>query len=237
LPVYFASDMHLRLDQIERAHRLAGWVDGLSKADSLYLVGDICDFWYASRQRATDPMSCPGLRSLADFRSRGGELTVMVGNHDLWLGPFYEQVLGAQFVTEPHTVEAFGIRLYLVHGHRTGGRQPWKAAMETETFLNIFSRLPLAIARKLDYLLNARNDATRAEDEVRLVKIYRGFLEQVKPAADVAVFGHVHSPVDDPSTCPRLVVLGSWHGRDCYLRVDDEGATHFVTTRPPTKIL
>lgn len=228
MPVFFASDMHLRLDRPDRGRRLARFVDGLAPGDSLYLVGDVCDFWFASRQRDGDPLACAGLRALARFRDRGGALTVLPGNHDLWLGPLYERVLGVGFVDEPLTVEAYGLRLYLVHGHRVGGRQAWKAGMESRGFLKAFERLPPPLAGGLDRLLDRSNDKGRERDEARLIAVYRSYLARVGPDADLAVFGHVHSPLDDPNCRPRLVVLGGWHDRSSYLRVDERGATLVV---------
>ena len=72
MPDYFLSDVHLRLDQPDRGRRLALLVDRLRAGDSLTIVGDLCDFWYAARQFDADPMACAGLRSLASFRDRGG---------------------------------------------------------------------------------------------------------------------------------------------------------------------
>src|SRR5262249_39667858 len=74
LTVYCASDVPLRLDRPERGRRLARWVSRLESDDQLYVVGDLCDFWYGSRQRGADPMTCAGLRALAEFRARGGSL-------------------------------------------------------------------------------------------------------------------------------------------------------------------
>jgi UDP-2,3-diacylglucosamine hydrolase len=224
VPVYFASDMHLRIDRPERARRLARWVDGLAPDDALYLVGDVCDFWQASRQTDADRSACEGLRALARFRSRGGALTVLTGNHDRWLGPYYESVLGARLVPEPQTVEAHGLRVFLNHGHRAGGRQPWKAGMESRAFLTAFGLLPEAVARGLERTLDSTNDRSRAEDEARLYGHFRDYLARVRPRADLAVFGHVHTPLDDPGTTPRMIVLGGWHGGASYLRVDGRGA-------------
>lgn len=228
MPVYFASDMHLRHDWPDRARRLARWVDGLSPDDALYLVGDVCDFWRAARERPIDPSACEGLHALADFRARGGSLTVLVGNHDLWLGPDYERVLGATLAAEPHVVEAYGLRVSLSHGHRAGGREPWKAGMESRAFLAAFAHLPGPIAARLDRMLEARNEDGRARDEARLIGIYRRHLATIDPTVDLAVFGHVHTPLDDPTTRPRLVVIGGWHNATCYLRLDETGATHVV---------
>ena len=220
--------MHLRLDRPDRAQRLASWVDGLHSDDTLHLVGDVCDFWYGTRQKNGMRLECPGLRSLAHFKSRGGTLTVMVGNHDLWLGPYYQDVLRAELVVEPQVVEAYGLRFHVVHGHRVGGRQPWKSAMESRAFFEAFRSLPEPIARRLDKTLEGTNDHGRADDEARLVKIYRGFLPQIMPGIDIAIFGHVHSPVNDTKTTPQMIVLGGWHRRTSYLRVDEHGATLVV---------
>jgi UDP-2,3-diacylglucosamine hydrolase len=233
--VYFASDMHLRFDRPERGRRLARWVGGLDPgADTLYLVGDVCDFWFASRQMGTDPLSCPGLKALAEFRARGGELTILPGNHDLWLGPFYERVLGARFVQEPLDVEAFGLRVHLVHGHRAGGRPPWKSGMESRAFLSTFGALPGPLADQLDHLLNRTNERRRIRDENRLIPRFKDYLSRVAGAPDLVVFGHVHTPLDDPASRPRLVILGGWHSRSSYLRVDDRGAELVVVLDPVT---
>ncbi len=43
-------------------------------------------------------------------------------------------------------------------------------------------------------------------------------------AADLVVIGHVHRPVDDAETDPRLVVLGGWQRQSSYLIIDERGA-------------
>lgn len=228
MPVYFASDMHLRSDRPDRADRLARWVNTLGPDDELHLLGDVCDFWYATRERGRDPMECPGLRALAEFRSRGGPITLLVGNHDLWLGPFYERVFGAEVVAEPWRITSHGLRLHMVHGHRVGGRQPWKAAMESRAFLEAFAHLPDPIARSLDHRLEGVNDRGRANDEARLTKVFRNHARGLGPDVDVALFGHVHAPIDDPSMRPRMIILGGWHSQSSYLRLDDGGASLII---------
>jgi UDP-2,3-diacylglucosamine hydrolase len=233
LAVYFASDMHLRLDHPDRGHRLALWVETLSPDDSLYLVGDVCDFWFASRQRQSGLRDCDGLKALAAFRARGGMLTVLPGNHDRWLGPFYEKELGARFVHEPWVVDVHGLRIHLVHGHRTGGRQAWKAGMESRAFLKAFENLPSAVADRLDKILEQSNDAGRLRDEQRLLPLFRRYVSRLPGTADIVVFGHVHTPLDDRTTRLRMIVLGGWHHRSSYLRVDEHGAELVVI--PPTE--
>lgn len=228
VPVYFASDMHLRLDRPDRARRLARWVRGLESDDALFLVGDVCDFWFASRQRHATPTACEGLKALAEFRARGGALTVLPGNHDQWLGPFYRRVLGARFVEGPQIVEAYGVRLSLNHGHRVGGRPSWKAGLESRAFLAAFERLPGPVARRLDRVLDRSNDQGRAADEARHLAVFRRHLDAERPPADIAVFGHVHTPNDETVGGLRMVVLGGWQHQASYLKVDESGAALVV---------
>jgi UDP-2,3-diacylglucosamine hydrolase len=139
---HFASDIHLRLDRPDRGRRFAAWVGTIDPADPLYIVGDLCDFWYSSRQRRRDPMACDGLRALAEYSNRGGALTVLLGNHDTWLGPQYERHLGARLAPETLEVELFGLRVHLSHGHLVGGRGRLKSFMEGRVFLNAFAAIP-----------------------------------------------------------------------------------------------
>jgi UDP-2,3-diacylglucosamine hydrolase len=207
-------------------------VDQLSPEDQLYLVGDVCDFWFAARQCSADPFRCDGLRALASFRSRGGSLTILPGNHDLWLGPFYQRALGATFVQEPLRLDTHGLKLHVVHGHRSGGRQPWKAVMESRAFLQAFTAMPAALAERLDQRLDQSNSRDRSRDEARLVVHFRESMKRLTEPVDIAVFGHVHGPVDDPSTRPRLVVLGGWHHQGSYLRIDASGAFQVIDRSP-----
>jgi UDP-2,3-diacylglucosamine hydrolase len=229
---YFASDVHLRLDHPERSRRLARWVNGLEADDTLTVVGDLCDFWMCARQfhRALD--ECAGLQALAAFRARGGAITILPGNHDLWLGRFYEDGLGARFLQEPVEVEVYGLRLLLVHGHRLGARRAWKGLMESRAFLDAFRLCPSPLASSLDRVLERTNERRRLADEARHLAIYRRFVAGCADSIDIAVIGHVHEPVDEPSSTPRMVVLGGWHHQSSYLKVDTSGATLVVEPDP-----
>jgi UDP-2,3-diacylglucosamine hydrolase len=226
---YFASDVHLRLDRPARGRRLARFVESLEPTvDTLTIVGDLCDFWYQARQRRRDPLACPGLRALAAFRDRGGAVTIVLGNHDAWLGPTYATDLGLDLRDEPLEPVISGLRLRVVHGHRLGATRPWKAGMESRGFLRAFEALPDLAASGLDYLRNLANEASRARIEARYYRRFRQYADHCRGAADLVVIGHVHTPRDDDAADPRLVILGSWHDQSSYLRVDAAGASLVV---------
>ena len=228
MPDYFLSDVHLRLDQPERGRRLASFVDRLGPGDSLTIVGDLCDFWYAARQGHADPMACEGLRSLAMFRDRGGAITVLAGNHDAWLGPFYERALGARFVPDSLDDRVQGLRVLVAHGHRLGAETPWKSILKSRAFLAAFRRVPDPLADALGARLKSVNVKNQEKFDRRGLATYREFAAGVDPAYDLIILGHVHSPLDTAPGRPRLVVLGGWYTHIAYLVVEDGMASHVV---------
>jgi UDP-2,3-diacylglucosamine hydrolase len=216
------------MDRPERARRFASWVRGLDDEVSLVIAGDLCDFWMGARSTETEMMECEGLRALAEFRARGGELSIMPGNHDHWLCPFYERVLGATILADPEEMTAFGIRLHLVHGHLLGARRKWKALMEGSAFFKSFGMLPSPLATTLDVLLERKNLAGLDEDERRHLVVFRRYAAMLSGKTDIVVIGHVHRPVDDATSAPRMIVLGGWQERSSYLKLDETGASFHV---------
>jgi UDP-2,3-diacylglucosamine hydrolase len=225
---YFASDVHLRFDQPDRDRRFRAWLSGLNRDDTLVIAGDLCDFWMGARCRENDLMRSESLQALAAFRRQGGSLSIMAGNHDEWLCPFYERELGAQIIAEPIDFSIHGLRLRLVHGHRLGARRAWKAWMEHRAFFEVFRRVPRPLAEMLDHVLCWNNERGLARDEERHLLVYRAYAAACRSEVDLVVIGHVHAPVDESQTGPRLIVLGGWQRHSSYLRIDRSGASFHV---------
>jgi len=57
---------------------------------------------------------------------------------------------------------------------------------------------------------------------------FRRHAEELAREVDIVVFGHIHTPLDDARSSPRLIVLGGWHSGASYLKIDDQGARLIV---------
>ena len=228
MALIFLSDVHLRRDRPERGRRLARVVETLGPGDRVVVVGDLCDFWFASREsREIDP-TCPGLRELAACRARGGRLDLLPGNHDAWLGPFYQEVLGVGYAGRSIDIAVGGVRFRAIHGHEIGARTAWKGVMEARWFLRAFRTLPRSLARRMDSLLDSTNRVHRDATNVKHTAVYRAAADRLRLEVDVCVFGHIHLTHDDQASDPRVIVLGGWHDRASYLRVPETGEAVLV---------
>jgi UDP-2,3-diacylglucosamine hydrolase len=225
------------MDRPDRARRFARWVGTLDSSDTIYILGDLCDFWMATRCREAELLQCPGIQALLDFRSRGGALATMPGNHDLWLCPFYERALGATTLTDPVDMTIQGLRLHLVHGHLLGARRRWKAIMESHEFFKAFTLMPPPVAGMLDKLLERKNQKDLEEDERRHLIVFRQYAAGRQGQTDLVVIGHVHRAVDDAGSDPRMIVLGGWHKRSSYLCIDAAGASFHLVADDPLEVL
>ncbi|MGC8642347.1 MAG: UDP-2,3-diacylglucosamine diphosphatase, partial [Isosphaeraceae bacterium] len=188
---YFASDVHLRMDRPDRGARFTRWVEGIGSDEAILIIGDLCDFWMGSRLRERELLGCDGLQALFRFRARGGSLSIMPGNHDFWLRPFYQRELGATILPDPFETTLHGLRLHVVHGHLLGARKRWKALMESREFWTAFRLVPFPVAAVLDKVLERNNQSGLAEDERRHLAVYRTYAASHQEA-DLVVIGHVH---------------------------------------------
>src|SRR5262249_34487190 len=115
--VFFVSDAHLGVDRAPaEAARTARLHDFLNsrpgRASSLYIVGDLFDFWFESRP-AIPRRHFPTLAALARLREAGVDIAYMNGNHDFWLGTFFRDSLGIRTIDGGVSVEAQGRRLWV----------------------------------------------------------------------------------------------------------------------------
>ena len=155
----------------------------------------------------------------------GGQLTILTGNHDNWLGDFYQRTLGADIVDEPWIRTCHGIRVVAQHGHRLGARRLWKAVLESRAFLWAFASLPNPIATSLANHLEHSNQQSLEVTHQRHVAIYRSYSSSLidRGLVDLVLLGHVHDVFDESIGSGRMIVLGDWIEGSSYVRIDESG--------------
>jgi len=124
--IYFISDIHLGLqDEGEEQRKLEGLARlfaGFREGDALYMLGDVFDYWMEFRH--VIPKGFTGfLCLLSGLAARGVRVTYLPGNHDFYLGHFFDRELGVRTVDTvdgPLSFEFDGRRFIVAHGDGLG---------------------------------------------------------------------------------------------------------------------
>ncbi len=229
---YFASDVHLGLDVKSPADRERRFVRFLrsipaDKTETLYLLGDIWDFWYEYR----DVVPKGYIRvfaALLNLMDAGVKVKFFPGNHDVWCYSYFRE-LGMEILEQPYFVEIAGKKFCLGHGDGLGpGMRSYKLMRWAfhNRFLQIcFSALHPWIAFRLGYGWSKHNRLAKnisydfkGEEE----PLYKWCVETCRTHdLDFIIFGHYHSEVDmSLPSGTRLMIMKDWMDTSPYAVYD-----------------
>ena len=103
--IYFASDFHLGAryieNPIEYERRIVRWLDSIKQdAGTLYLLGDILDYWYEYRYVVPKGFT-RFFGKLAELSDNGIDIHWFIGNHDIGFSIIYLMNWALRYTTEP----------------------------------------------------------------------------------------------------------------------------------------
>ena len=81
------------------------WLDSIkTDAKSIYLVGDIFDFWFEYSKVV--PKGFTRLfGKLAELCDKGIDINLIVGNHDMWTKEYFDQEIGLKTYSDRIIIE------------------------------------------------------------------------------------------------------------------------------------
>jgi len=234
-PWLFISDLHLSTGA---PHTVAAFEHFIahtaSQADSLFILGDLFEYWIGDDMLETSFAShmAAVLRTLS---ARGTALYVMHGNRDFLLGKRFMAAAGAMLLPDPSVMTAFGLRIVLAHGDAL-----CTADVKYQRFRR-FARLAIARQFFLAWPLKWRlglGERMRAKSKAGDRRAISSALYDVTPTAvaqlsaasgaAILIHGHTHMPARHESDGIVRWVLPDWdldHAskRGGYLQLDEQG--------------
>jgi UDP-2,3-diacylglucosamine hydrolase len=223
--IYFASDFHLGVPDlpttIAREKKLVRWLESIRHdAHSLYLVGDMFDFWF--EYRYTVPKGfIRFLGKLAELRDAGLPIYFFTGNHDLWMFDYFKKELDITIYTDPQELKVGAHKILLGHGDGLGPGDRYYKVLKAGLFGNRFFQwmfhwlhpnLGMSMAHrwsKSSRIANMEREKFQSDQTEFLFK-YCEEMEK-KDHHDFYIFGHRHLPLDlKVSGTSRYINLGEW---------------------------
>jgi UDP-2,3-diacylglucosamine hydrolase len=226
--VFFMSDAHLGFaepgEETHREETILGffnWITG--NADSLYIVGDLFDFWfeYASViPRRFIRIVC-GLESL---RRSGVEIHYIVGNHDCWMERFFPDEMGIPIYTEPVTPVLHGKRFFIAHGdglaRKDLGYRVLKKIIRNRFVVRLYKTLHpnIAFGTASFFSRLSRNHRPIKDKDQEYAGCARTLFAR---GFECVVFGHTHRPFALDENGRTYVNLGDWMEHFTYARLEE----------------
>ena len=223
--IYFASDFHLGVPDhatsLERERKIVAWLEFAKKdAHSIYLLGDIFDFWFEYEH--TIPKGFIRLQGkLAELRDAGILIYFFTGNHDMWMFDYFPTELGIPVYREPVLLNIGNQKLIVGHGDGLG---PGEASYKIlKKFFNskmcqwLFARLHPNLGMSLAKYWSRRSRINNMKLEEKFEGEEQEYLfvwcreQEQKTHHDFYIFGHRHLPLDlKAGPQSRYINIGEW---------------------------
>ena len=231
-PTFFVSDIHLCA---ERPHITGLFEHFIAEtapaAESLYILGDLFEYWIGDDQLDGDPLARHIAGQLAALAASGTQIFFMHGNRDFLVGKRFAREAGLEILGDPTLIDIDAAPVLLLHGDtlctddvayqsfRGRVRNPeWQQAiLATPTAERV--ALAQSIRSQSDIEKSMKPDAIMDVNEDEVAETFRRF------GYPVMVHGHTHRPAKhepslDGHACVRWV-LPDWHKVGGYLANDN----------------
>lgn len=230
----FISDLHLCASRPHITHAFIAFLESAAaKARSLYILGDLFEYW-AGDDDLTHTDHQRIIEALLALKNKHTALYLMHGNRDFLIGQAFCQATGGQLLTDPTLVHLFGHRVLLSHGDDLctddTAYMQFKQEVRHPTWISHFLSQPLA-ARKA-YIESVRmrseqekKDKSLAIMDVNAIAVNHLLTEYALP--DYFIHGHTHRPnIHTHVVSGKIItryVLGDWYEQGSYLKCSASG--------------
>ncbi len=236
---YFASDFHLGLaagtDPRQREARVVAWLEKVSgDAHTIYLLGDIFDFWWEYKHVIPKGFS-RFLGKLSSITDSGIPIHVFTGNHDMWMKDYLVKECGVVMHHQPFITTIGDEVFYLAHGEGLGTTNRLFKFM-----LGVFNNKPVQCAYSALHpwigmgLGHAWSRSSRlakhisvpfmGEDREDLIRHTRRMVNEGCDAR-YYIYGHRHLPMTFDENGKRMIILGDWFSLNSYAVYDGSDLT------------
>ena len=226
--IYFASDFHLGIPNIEESHnrekRIVSWLTKIEKdAKTIYLVGDIFDFWFEYK-KVVPKGFVRLLGKLATLTDNGTSIHLLVGNHDLWAKDYLEKEVGIIIHHKSIIIEEQSKKIFISHGDGLGkGDIQYKLIKKIFTsklcqwaFSRLHPNLALSLAHKWSNNSRKKHNTPFIAKEKEILFGYCIKNQKLKPV-DYYIFGHRHTPIElEVDQQAKYINLGDWLTHNTY---------------------
>jgi len=215
----FLSDIHLggspEGEEAVKRERLFALFDQVEEEQgSLYILGDLFDFWF--EYRSVIPRAAVGtIARLDTLARRGSPVHFLGGNHDFWLADFLKRETAVQVLEDGSDISAQGKTVRLFHGDGRGpgdhGYKVLKRVVRNPLAIGLFRWVHPDIGIPFALWTSGTSRHHTAEHPVDVERIYRNVgVPALGDGADTVLIGHHHVARHLRRAEGEMIFLGDW---------------------------
>jgi UDP-2,3-diacylglucosamine hydrolase len=220
--IFFISDIHLGLQDEQSERRKIDNLERLfaiikAEGGSLYMLGDILDYWMEFRHvipKGFTRFIC----LLSDLVRHNIEVIYVAGNHDFYLGRYFDDELGIKTMYGMNELLYDGRKFIFAHGDGLGqgdlGYKLFARFVRNRFNLALLSGfhadLAIGLMKGFSQLSRTHKPADRVFETDRLLNFAESLVTEQE--FDYFVCGHNHvKGIRELSVAPRKYInLGTW---------------------------
>lgn len=237
----FVSDAHFRTPQdapsAQREEMLIQLIQKEGLLQHLFLLGDIFDFWFEYRDVV--PKGYVRLFAfLQELNAQGTQIHYFIGNHDMWVEDYFQELFGAKIYADPQLLLINGRRCFVGHGDGLGGKQRryllikriFRFRPNQVLYSMLHPKTAFSIARFCSHRSRESHDESTLQfqdEREHQVMFARDIL--LSTDIDFFIFAHRHVPVRYDLTPKCLFFnVGDWLTHFTYLTFAPEDTEPFL---------
>ncbi len=234
MALYIFSDAHLGSGPPDletlKVKRIAELFDRVKNdGDRLVILGDLFDFWFEYKH-AIPKDHHEILFMLRDLGKTGIQIDYISGNHDFWMGDYFETQIGLTVYRDSLDIEYADRKVHLIHGDGLAaadrGYRILKKVLRNPFYIWLYRKLPpdwaIPFAKKVS---GTSRDHTSKRD-YGFAADYESYAQaKVSGGYDIVAIGHLHIPVLKKFDRGIYVNTGDFITHFSYARLDESGLT------------
>ena len=233
----FISDLHLSGERPAINERFFAFLqEQASRAASLYVLGDLFEYWIGDEELDAedgDPLGREVAAAFAALARKGIAVMLMHGNRDFLIGKRFCEASGARLLQDPAVEKIAGARTLLMHGDTLCtddlDYQAWRRTARSREWQAGFLAKSLPERRKLLQALREKSKEVVGAKPAEIMDVNQEAVREALREHRLTrlIHGHTHRPARhtlevDGRACERWV-LPDWYERGGYLALDDTG--------------
>ncbi len=208
------------------------------KADALYVLGDLFEFWVGDDDKT--PFANQIRTEFKALTDSGVRVFFIQGNRDFLLGKRFCKQTGITLLDDVCTIDLYGKKAVILHGDtlctddvdyqkfRKTVHQPWLQW--------VFNHIPWFIKKKIVAKVQSDIRDDKSNKSLDIMDVNQSEVENVMSqyCVDLMIHGHTHRPdthhFDVNGVKKTRIVLGDWYTQGSVLQVNSDG--FLLETRP-----